>query len=84
MRQVHRNDQDKYEVGEKIRLARKKKKMSQGDLMDVMDTDRETISRYENGNREMTICTLFQFAEALEIDPGELMPDVYAERKSKQ
>ena len=74
MRQVHRNDQDKYEVGEKIRLARKKKKMSQGDLMDVMDTDRETISRYENGNREMTICTLFQFAEALEIDPRELMP----------
>ena len=58
--------------------------MSQGDLMDVMDTDRETISRYENGNREMTISTLFQFAEALEIDPGELMPDVYAERKSKQ
>ena len=42
MRQVHRNDQDKYEVGEKIRLARKKKKMSQGDLMDVMDTDRKS------------------------------------------
>ena len=83
MRQVHRNDQDKYEVGEKIRLARKKKKMSQGDLMDVMDTDRETISRYENGNREMTICTLFQFVEALEIDPRELMPGRLC-RKEKQ
>ena len=43
-------------------------------LADRMGTDRNTVYRHEHGLCEMSACTLFQYAEALETTPGALSP----------
>ena len=37
--------------------------------------DRKTVSRYEQGEREMGISTFIQIAEALDMSPSELLPE---------
>ena len=68
---------DVYEVGNRIHDVREAKGFSQKVLSERM---RETmtanaVSRYELGEREMRISTLFQFADALKVSPNELMPE---------
>lgn len=91
MRLVPRNEQDRKQVriqtmtqtGEKIRLARKARRMSQDDLADILGTDRETISKYENGVHEMGITTFIQIARALEMNPAELLPEDPEDRRKQ-
>ncbi len=75
---ILRNGQDPVEVGRKIREHRKALGMSQDDLADRMGCDRNDIYRHENAKRDMSICTLFRYAEALGTDPRELMPDRFS------
>jgi len=81
VRLVLRNDQDKYEIGENIRLAREAQGMSQDDLADLVGTSRKAVSRYETGTTEMGIVTFFQYAEALNSRPegtSGMLPDPQA------
>jgi transcriptional regulator with XRE-family HTH domain len=75
VRLVLRNDQDKYEIGENIRLAREAQGMSQDDLADLVGTSRKAVSRYEIGTTEMGIVTFFQYAEALNSRPEAFFPE---------
>ena len=75
---VLRNGQDPVEVGRKIRERRKALGMSQDDLADRMGSDRNEIYRHENAKRDMSICTLFRYAEALEMTPQALMPERFS------
>lgn len=43
------------EFGEKMRLLRKAKHMTQQDLADALDVDYRVISRYETGEAEMGV-----------------------------
>lgn len=70
-----RNDNDRYEVGQKIRERRQELGLSQDELADRIGTSRNYISRHENGKNDMSISTLFQYAAALETDPTVLCPD---------
>ncbi len=70
-----RNDNDRYEVGQKIRKRRLELGLSQDELADRIGTSRNYISRHENGQHDMSICTLFQYAAALEANPTMLCPD---------
>ena len=72
---VERNDNDAYEIGQKIRARRKELRLSQDDLADRMGTSRNEVYRHENGQNEMSICTLCQYAEALQTTPQQLSPD---------
>jgi transcriptional regulator with XRE-family HTH domain len=72
---VGRNENDAYEIGQKIRARRKELRLSQDDLADRMGTDRGEISRHENGVHEMSLCTLIRYAEALQTTPQQLYPD---------
>ena len=72
---VYRNENDPYEVGQKIRARRKELRLSQDDLADRMGTDRNTVFRHEKGLNEMGICTLFQYADALQTTPQQFQPD---------
>ena len=72
---VERNDNDAYEIGQKIRTRRKELRLSQDDLADRMGTSRNEVYRHENGQNEMSICTLCQYAEALQTTPQQLSPD---------
>ncbi len=70
-----RNENDRYEIGQKIRERRQELGLSQDELADRIGTSRNYISRHENGQHDMSACTLFQYAAALEIEPGALCPD---------
>ncbi len=71
---VERRETDPLELGEKIRERRRELRLSQDQLADRMGTDRNTVYRHEHGLCEMSACTLFQYAEALETTPGALSP----------
>lgn len=66
---------DMYEIGAKIRDRRIALGLSQDDLADMVGSDGNSISRHENGTREMKITQFCQYAEALCDDPADLLPD---------
>ena len=76
---VLRNENDAYEIGQKIRARREELGLSQDDLADRTGTSRVAVSRHENGVNEMSICTLCQYADALETTIQQLSPDRFRE-----
>ena len=56
----------------KIKEIREEKGLSTRDLAKIMDTTQATVSRLENGQREMTLKWLARFAVALNTDPKNL------------
>ncbi len=76
---VRRSENDAYDIGQKIRARREELGLSQDDLADRMGTNRVAVSRHENGINEMSICTLCQYADALETTIQQLSPDRFRE-----
>lgn len=64
-----------YEIGQNIRARRKALGLSQDDLADRLGTDRNAISRHENGSREMGIIAFCDYTEALMANPSDLLPE---------
>ena len=62
-------------VGKRIKELRESKGISQVELVGKMDgvIDPTNISRIESGRTNPTVFTLFRIAEALEINPSELL-----------
>jgi transcriptional regulator with XRE-family HTH domain len=64
------------EIGEKIKKARKEKKLSLAELGSMVNVSTSYICRIENGDRNcVSLNILKQIAAALEIDFGELIED---------
>ena len=82
--EILRNENDPYETGQKIRERRKALGLSQDQLADRMGSSRTEVSRHENGNNEMSVCTLYQYAEALETTPLQLSPNRFRETGTEQ
>ncbi len=62
------------EIGEKIKKARKEKKLSLAELGSMVNVSTSYICRIENGDRNcVSLNILKQIAAALEIDFGELI-----------
>ena len=59
--------------GELIRQARKRKNWTQGDLAKALGITHVNVAQWENGTRNPKIETLDRIAEALDIDPLDLM-----------
>ncbi len=76
---LERNPDDAYAIGQRIRRRREELRLSQDDLADRMGTSRAAVSRHENGNHEMSACTLCLYADALETSPQELSPARFRE-----
>ena len=70
-----KEERDKYEIGEKIRYKRTALGLSQDELADRLGTDGNSVSRHENGTREMKVTVFCQYAQALDADASELLPD---------
>ena len=64
---------DSKKIGEAIKLARKKNKLSQKELSELCDIPVISIGRYERGERTPSINTLCDISEALGINPMDLM-----------
>lgn len=62
-------------VGKRIKELRESKGLSQVDVVGRMhgEIDPTNISRIESGRTNPTIYTLFRMAEALEVQPFELI-----------
>jgi transcriptional regulator with XRE-family HTH domain len=54
-------------TGQRLKMARKQKGMTQGELASRLGVAQNSISRYESGNKSMTLSTLYEMAQALEI-----------------
>jgi transcriptional regulator with XRE-family HTH domain len=61
--------------GEKLRMLRKRRLWLIGDLADASGVHRNLISTYELGKAGAHPDTIRKLAEALDVDPHELLPD---------
>ena len=62
-------------LGDKIKLYRENKKMTQNDIADVLEVSAATVSKYESGALEPSIESLKRLAELFEISIDELLND---------
>ncbi len=60
-------------LGIHIRQIRERKNLSQQNLADISDLPKTTIGRIERAEINTTIKTLVKVANALEIEPKELL-----------
>lgn len=62
-----------------LKLARKKKKLSQEELASLCDLHRTYIGALERAERNISIKNIEKIAHALEIKPYELLKDFTSE-----
>lgn len=59
--------------GKRLREARLKKKMSQGDIAKKLGVHRSYISGLEHGKDNPSLLTINKMAEAIDVTPKELV-----------
>lgn len=62
-------------IGEKIKMLRIKKNMTQNELAIECDFEKASMSRIESGQSNPTIRTLYKICVALDIHIAELFTD---------
>ena len=67
------------EFGRRVRARRLELSLSQEDLADRADLHRTYISSLEQGRRNVAVRNVVRLAEALEIDPGDLLRGLRSE-----
>lgn len=69
-----KNEEQKlYQIGEYVRICRKKGGYSQEELAEGVDVSKMTISRIENGENAMSILPFFQIVSFLDISEEEVI-----------
>ncbi|AEF25749.1 phage repressor protein [Streptococcus parauberis] len=66
-------------VGSKIKEFRLEKKLTQSQLADILETTKQTISRYEKGDRKVSQDTLFDLTELF----GKSIDDFFPQTTTK-
>lgn len=61
-------------VGQRIRELRLKRGLGQEDLAEKLNTTKQTISRYENGDRAANQDILFELSSILNVSINEFFP----------
>ena len=59
--------------GKKLREVREERDISIRGLADMAEIDYSNLNRIENGTTEAGLCMIMTIAEALGVDPGDLM-----------
>lgn len=62
-------------LGDKIKLYRENKKMTQNEIANILDVSPATVSKYESGALEPNIESLKRLAELFEVSIDELLND---------
>ena len=62
-------------LGDRIKLYRENRKMTQNDLADILKVSAGTISKYESGSLEPSIESIKRLAELFEVSIDELLND---------
>lgn len=66
---------DNIKLGKRIKAIRKRRKLSQMALSEVLDCTPNHLSYIENGNRSMSLTKFVQLANALGASADELLMD---------
>ncbi|NQU32470.1 MAG: helix-turn-helix transcriptional regulator [Bacteroidetes bacterium] len=66
-------DQLQIKIGNRIKILRESKDISQQDLAAVCNFEKGNLSRIEAGRTNPTISTLFKISQALEVSISELV-----------
>lgn len=61
------------EVGKRVRTLRQERGYSQDRFAAAAGLDRSYMGQIEGGEKNVTITTIVRIAEALAIDPGEIV-----------
>jgi transcriptional regulator with XRE-family HTH domain len=69
------NDEILMKLGQTLRQARLKKKLTQLDLEVLTGIPEADISRIENGRKNFAVTTLIKLAKGLEIPVSKLLAD---------
>ena len=62
----------KIQLGQKIQMLRKKRRLTQEQFAELISIDPKNVSKIENGNNYPSAETLTSIAKALEVDIYEL------------
>ncbi len=68
-----KKEQLQKRIGQSIISLRKKKGWSQSDLARACNKDRQALEKLENGKVNPTLYTLYEVAQALEVELAELI-----------
>lgn len=65
-------------IGERLRTARKAQGLSQADLGNRLKqpVTFQQVQKYEHGNNRITVCRLYEFAEAMSLPIEYFLPSV--------
>ena len=63
----------KYEIGERIRLYRENRGLSQMELAELIEVSNSRISNWEQGQNRPDADILARLCRALEVSPSELL-----------
>lgn len=63
-----------YTVGRRLAAARLAAGLSQGDVARACGVGQGAVSRWESGDRLLTLADLSRYAEAVGVEPGGLLP----------
>lgn len=66
----------RFTFPENLKRIRKQKGIRQSELAARLHIGRSTIACFETGDRYPTLKTFYRIAEALEVEPEELVKDV--------
>jgi transcriptional regulator with XRE-family HTH domain len=61
-------------VGKRIRIIRKKKRLTQEEVAGMAKIDMSTLGRIERGETNAPIQTINKIAQALKVKPKDLLP----------
>lgn len=62
-------------IGERLRRLRERKALRQEDLAELAGVGKNTVNRIEKNRTEPHMTTVKKLAEALDVDPAELVED---------
>lgn len=60
-------------IGQRVRLARKKAKLSQTELGRAIGVTYQQVQKYENGTDRVAVSRLVQIGDVLEVSPAALL-----------
>lgn len=64
---------DQKEIGQRIRILRKEKRLSQLELANRLDINMDHLSRIENGNKGMSLDLLTEFSKYLSVSTDYIL-----------
>jgi transcriptional regulator with XRE-family HTH domain len=72
------------QVGRRVRALRGKRALTQEALASLVDLTRTSITNIEKGRQKLLLHTLIDLAEALQVEPTDLLPSTPATLPKKQ